>query len=447
MGDPIPIRLEVENMLEEGLGSGLGIEREAVSSLAPTVAEMHQRLLQHRQEGRLGFTELIVDRGLIGEINQVVDGILPYCENFVVLGMGGSALGNQALFQALTAPHYNLFSPLRQGRPRLFITNNVDPDEWMYLLENLDLTKTVFNVISKSGSTVETMALYLITQKQVEEAVGSSWPNHFIFTTSPHQGALYRIKEEEGITSLPIPENVGGRFSLFSAVGLLSSGVVGIHLPSLLEGAQAMDARCQNPDVWENPAYLRAALQYLAVKKGMGVSVLMPYAHALERVADWYLQLTGESLGKRYNRDGEEGYHGYTPVKAMGATDQHSQLQLYMEGPRDKVITFLETDAYEKEVEIPIMAEEEGLSYLGGHTLGRLLHTQRKATAQALAEAGRMNATLFLPKINEYYLGQLFYLFQLEVAGAGELFNVNAFNQPGVERGKEITRHLLGQSQ
>lgn len=446
MENRAPIRLDVANMLEERLGTGYGIKREEVSSLSDAVEKIHEKILLDREEGRLGFTELIQEGELLTDIQDVVEDISSFCENFVVLGMGGSALGNQALFQALRPPHYNLFSSLREGRPRLFITNNVDPDEWMYLLENLDLTKTVFNVISKSGTTTETMALYLITREMVEEKVGSSWPQHFLFTTSPHRGVLYQIKEEKGMTSLPIPENVGGRFSIFSAVGLLSSAVVGINIQEVLAGARAMDAQCQTSRIWENPAYLRAVLQYLAVKKGLGISVMMPYAYSLEVVADWYLQLAGESLGKRYNREGQEVFTGFTPVKAVGATDQHSQLQLYMEGPLDKVITFLEIGGYQAQVPIP-ETQIEGLSYLGGHTLGHLLKAEKQATAQALTESGRMNCTIFLPVVDAYHLGQLFYLLQLEVAMAGELYRINAFDQPGVERGKEITRQILRKNQ
>lgn len=434
---------DTTHMFKENLEGEKGISREEVSSLEERTEEIHQDLFQARERGELGFTELIRDMPMVQEIEEVAEGILPWCENFVIFGMGGSALGNLALFRGLRPPHYNLFENLRGGRPRLFITNNVDPVEWRVLLENLDLTKTVFNVISKSGSTAETMALYLIAKDLLEREVGDSWPEHFIFTTSKEKGELYNIKERMGITSLPIPENVGGRFSLFSAVGLLSSCVVGISIKEVLKGAVEMDNWCSSDSVWENPAYLKAILQYLAVKKGKNISIIMPYSHSLEYVADWYLQLAGESLGKRYTRDGEEVYTGYTPVKAVGATDQHSQLQLYMEGPDDKVITFLTVGGLTGDLEIPRM-EKGDLSYLGGHSLGHLLMTEKRGTEEALARTGRMTASIHLPSLEPTMIGQLLYMMELEIAFAGELYNINAFDQPGVELGKNLTRKMLG---
>lgn len=440
--DGVGLIFDPESMFEEKLGEGEGIRKEEVSSMEERTLEIHQKLLVDRREGRLGFTELIRDEEMVREIEEVAEGILPYCENFVILGMGGSALGNMALFRALRPPSYNLFEDLRKGRPRLFITNNVDPDEWKVLLDGLDLSKTVFNVISKSGSTAETMALYLITQELLEREVGERWPQHFIFTTSKDRGELYKIKERMGITTLPIPENVGGRFSVFSAVGLLSSAVVGIPIASIVKGAQVMDDWCSRAPLWENPAYLKAVLQYLALQKQKTISVIMPYAHALEYVADWYLQLAGESLGKRFNRDGEEVHTGYTPVKAMGATDQHSQLQLYMEGPKDKIITFLSVGTYPRDLQIPEI-EEGVLSYLGGHSLSHLLQTEKRGTERALTQTGRMNSSIHLPLLTESMIGQLLYMLQLEIAFAGELYHINAFDQPGVELGKKITRKDL----
>lgn len=443
-GDRVRLSFDPENMMETTLGGGQGIQEEEISLFEERTCQLHSQLQQAYKTGELGFMDLIYGEELVEEIEDIVEKILPWCENFVVLGIGGSALGNMALFRALRPPFYNLFAPLRGGRPRLFITNNIDPEEWKILLKNLHLKKTIFNVISKSGSTAETMALYFITQQLMQEEVGDDWPSHFIFTTSKTKGELYGIKEEKGITTLPIPENVGGRFSVFSSVGLLSSAVVGIDIGEVLKGAQEMDAWCSTDVLWDNPAYLKAVLSYLAVKKGKNISIMMPYAYSLEHVADWYLQLAGESLGKRFNRDKEEVFTGYTPVKAMGVTDQHSQLQLYMEGPFDKVITFLEVERFKEDLKIPEIWGG-GVSYLGGHQLSHLFITEKKGTQMALTEGGRMNATIKLPYVGEYTLGQLLYMLQLEVAFAGELYHINAFHQPGVELGKKITRQILSQ--
>ena len=441
------LRLNVENMKAESLGSQQGITSEELEALQERVLDGHQRLMDKEGKARAFIDLPLSQRKTVEEIEELVEERRGEFKNFVLLGIGGSALGNMALFRALKPAHYNLFSDLRSGYPRLFITNNIDPEEWALLLERIDPAETLFNVVSKSGSTAETMSLFMVARELVRERVGADWSDHFIATTGQAQGPLYQLASEAGIPLLYLPEQVEGRFSVFTAVGLLSSAFVNIDIRRLLAGAERMRQRCLDPQLENNPAYLNAALHYLAAKKGKKISVFMPYAHALEYTADWYRQLWAESLGKRYDRQGQEVYKGYTPVKALGATDQHSQLQLYMEGPKDKVITFLEVEEYRKDLQIPSSCSPQGLEHLSGHSLARLLQAEKKGTEEALTSAGRMNCTLTLPQINEDTMGQLLYLLQLQTACAGELENINAFNQPGVELGKRLTIDLLQRDQ
>jgi glucose-6-phosphate isomerase len=441
------ISLDVNNMFVNQVGNKHGIERKEVREYQEKADKIHKKLKQDRQEGQMGFMELPYQSDkLIAEIKKEAEELRGDFDNFVVIGIGGSALGNIALQTALNQPYYNLDEKKRDNRPRLFVPDNSDPVRIKALLESLDISRTVFNVITKSGSTAETMSQFLIARKAVADTVGEKdLARHFIATTSRNSGFLKVIAEREGFKTFYIPENVGGRFSVLTPVGLVSAAFCGVNIEELINGARAMEERCSEPDLWKNPAYLNGLLHYLAYQKGKTMSVMMPYAHKLKDIADWYRQLWAESLGKEKNRDGAKVNFGPTPIKALGATDQHSQVQLYMEGPYDKIITFIEVENFQAEMEIPKSYQDiAGVNYLGGHTLNELIKTEKKATELALTKRNRLNETIILPEISEYTVGQLLYMLELQTAFIGELFNVNAFNQPGVELGKVYTYGVLG---
>ena len=437
------IAVDVNNMFRQNLGGEGGLKLEQVERMKEEVEEAHRTL----SEDRPGFMELPFQQDdVVKRILQLSEERQDRYDNFVVLGIGGSALGNIALQSALNPPYYNENEDLRSGRPRLYVPDNVDPVRFDRLLATLDLERTVFNVISKSGTTAETMSLYLIARQRVAEEVGEeNVQEHFIATTSSHSGYLLKIARRENYPRFAIPDDVGGRFSVLSPVGLVSAAFCGIDIEGLLEGAADMARRCEEEDLWQNPAYLHGTLQYLAYQEGNKMSVMMPYSHQLRDVADWYRQLWAESLGKAENRRGESVNVGPTPIKALGATDQHSQIQLYMEGPDDKVINFIEVEEHGRDVEIPELYQDlDGVNYLGGHRLSNLLNTEKQATELALSSRGRMNSTIIMPRVNARTLGQLLYMLELETALAGDLFNINAFDQPGVELGKNYTYGVMG---
>ena len=363
--------------------------------------------------------------------------------DLVVLGIGGSALGPIALRTALLPSGWNsLPASNRDGRPRLHVLDNVDPITMAALLDRLELGATIFIVTSKSGGTAETMAQYLVVRDRLEKA-GRPAREHLIFVTDPEKGALRRIASEESIASVPIPPNVGGRFSVLTPVGLLPAAIAGIDIAGLLDGAGDMRKRCQSEDWRRNPAGAFAVLQWLAdTRRGRRCQVFMPYADGLRDMAAWFVQLWAESLGK-IRPDGTST--GPTPIAALGATDQHSQVQLFMEGPDDKTITFLRIVDGAQDVTIPrLHGNHPDLSYLGGHTLGELLEIERAATAGALASRGRMNMTLSLDRLDGWHLGGLIMLLEMATAFAGELYGINAFDQPGVELGKRFTYGMFG---
>lgn len=437
------LRYDFNNLLAERVGVH-GIGEAELKLLTPKIEEAANAIAKMP----LGFRELAYNTKLADEITVMASEIQERCDNFVVVGIGGSALGNIALHSALNHPEYNnLVRPPRRG-PRLFVPDNVDPDRINALLDAIDLDDTMFNVITKSGGTAETMSEFFVFREALIKKLGEErHVEHIVITTDPEKGELREIVGKFGYSSLPIPPDVGGRFSVLSAVGLLSAAVTGIDIHTLLNGAAEMDEICKkSKKLWENPALTGAALHYLMEKaKGTNVQVMMPYSHALRDVADWFRQLWAESLGKRVDRKGKVVHTGQTPEKALGATDQHSVMQLYIEGPFDKVITFLTVDEFETSVEIPHAFDEyEAVKYLGGHTLNELINAEQRATELALTQSGKPNCAIRLEKVDERGVGALLYLLEMQTAYAGELYNINAFDQPGVELGKDFTYGLMG---
>jgi glucose-6-phosphate isomerase len=356
--------------------------------------------------------------------------------DFVHVGIGGSALGPIALHRALNHPYYNLLAD-RRG-PRLHFAENTDPATLSAILDVADMTNTWVNVVTKSGSTAETMANFLVIRGALVEALGEdAYGERVVFTTDPEEGYLVRIAEREGIKTLQIPPDVGGRFSVLTPVGLFPAAVTGLDVDALLRGA----AQCASEVVergGDHPAIQGAAYYYLMdTARGRNVRVMMPYADSLDRLAAWFVQLWAESLGK-------EG-KGSTPHGAVGTTDQHSQVQLYMQGPQDKVIEVIEVEDHPQDLAIPKAYEDlEGVGYLGGHTMAELLNVECDATRRALTEAGRPNSTIKLGAIDEEHLGYLLQALEVQTAITGSLYGVNAFDQPGVEAGKQITYSRMG---
>ncbi len=441
------ITLDYNNMLRPRLGGERGIDPARLQELGERFREIHADVERRREEGELGFYQLANAGELVDQIEAFANGVGQAFENVVVLGIGGSALGTIALRNALRDPYWNeLDDDGREFFPRLFVLDNVDPATIAAFLRRVELRRTLFNVVSKSGGTAETMSQFLIVREALEAELNEGYRRHLLFTTDPERGVLRQLADAEGISTLPIPPNVGGRFSVLSAVGLLPAALVGIPVRELLEGAREMDERCRTDELTRNPAGLFAALQFLADRElGAPIQVMMPYSDRLRDVADWFRQLWAESLGKQTSLTGEEVFVGPTPVKALGATDQHSQVQLYVEGPFDKTITFLVEQNPAEDVQIPSLYGDVGeLGYLGGHTLGELLRTEKEATEEALRQRGRMNMTLELPTVDARAVGGLLHLLQIATVYAGALYGVDPLDQPGVELGKQLTYGIMG---
>ena len=415
-------------LIKSGLNSDLSIYQDKIN-------KAHQLILHQRKNDILGFYNLPEKN--TERINNYISTIDKDFDNIVVLGIGGSALGNKALYSALRIE--------KSLSKKLFVADNVDPSLIYDILSQIELKRTLFNVVTKSGTTAETMSVFLIILQILKEAYPKDYKKHIVVTTDKEKGFLRQIIRNEGYYDFEVPDNVGGRFSVLTDVGLLSSAFVGINIDDLLAGAATMRDLCASPDINQNPAYLMGLTHYLYMKEGKNISVMMPYANSLYDMADWYRQLWAESLGKKYNLQNEEVFVGQTPVKALGTTDQHSQVQLYREGPNDKVTTFLTVDSFKHDYNIPLIyPERDEVNYLGGQNLSKLLNTERLATEIALSKSDRPNCNITFPKINEKNLGEFIMLYEIMTVFTGALLEIDPLDQPGVEEGKIATYALMG---
>jgi glucose-6-phosphate isomerase len=441
------MKLSYGRMFQDRLDGVHGLSRTVLAELAGRFPAVQDEVRSRRGLGEYGFYDLAHQTETVAGIRRFAEGVGQAFDHVLLLGIGGSALGAKALVNALRPPAWNeLSDEAREYFPRLTVLENVDPVTIAAALARIDPRRVLVNVVSKSGGTAETLAQYLVVREWLEKAVGAeAAPRHLVFTTDPAKGPLRQMAEQEGIAALEVPASVGGRFSVLSPVGLLPAALVGIDVEGLLRGAQGALARAETDDLLQNPAGLHAGLLWAAdARLGSRIHVLMPYCDGLREFAAWYCQLWAESLGKRVDRAGSEVCAGPTPVAALGATDQHSQVQLYMEGPYDKVVTFVRVDGAD-DLTIPArpgMSEE--LAYLGGKTIGALLRAEQEATAAALSRMGRMNSTITLPRLDAEVLGELFMFFQLATGYAGVWYGVNPFDQPGVELGKKLTFASMG---
>jgi glucose-6-phosphate isomerase len=445
------ITLRYGRMFQDQLDGEHGLGRARLAELAQRFGVIRQEVQGRRAAGEYGFYKLVDQDATVRQIKTFAEGLGQAHDHVLVLGIGGSALGTKALLTALRRPGWNEWDD--EGRdffPRLTILENVDPTSVRAALDRIDARRVLVNVISKSGGTAETMAQYMVVRRWLDDALGDASVRHLVFTTDPARGALRELANRDRIATLDVPPDVGGRFSVLSPVGLLPAALVGIDVEGLLAGARRAVERAEADDLLQNPAALYAALHWAAdTELGAGVHVLMPYTDRLREFAEWYRQLWAESLGKRVNRQGKVVHVGPTPVAAVGATDQHSQVQLFMEGPFDKIITFATVDDLGADVPIPELPDSAGplppdLDYLRGHSLGALLQAEYEATSTALAQMGRMSCTLSLPDLSPASVGEAIMFFQLATGYAGAWYGIDPFDQPGVELGKRLTYAAMG---
>jgi glucose-6-phosphate isomerase len=407
-----------QKVLNENIAALDGYNRELTSAPYP---------FMKLPETRFQFNEMKI---LAGTIKK--KGI----KNLVLLGIGGSALGTETIFNALLHPFHNYDNNVRGEKPRYFIVDNIDPHKINAIIEIIkpEIEKTLLVVISKSGETPETISQFMIF-KELMKNKGSDFHERIILITDKEKGILNKIANRDGYRTLNVPDGVGGRFSVLTPVGLFPAIVMDIDVNEIMNGAQAMLTHIKVKTGMDNMAFALAATLYSMDKQSKSIHVIMPYCERLSGFADWFRQLESESLGK--------GGKGPTPTKSVGVTDQHSQLQLYIDGPKDKCVMFF----YSAQDKRPIpdsFPYLDDVAYLAGKDLLELFHAEFQGTGLSLTDAGTPNFTLAVEEITGYTLGALFSLFEMVILYLGVLYKVNAFDQPGVEQGKVYTKAIMG---
>ncbi|RKY24605.1 MAG: glucose-6-phosphate isomerase [Planctomycetota bacterium] len=444
------IRLYWKNATAKVVGDEHGITPADLAAVEGKLAQAHAAVVGQCRTGQLGYAALPTNVDYKTSVKKLVDKFKGNTTDMVVLGIGGSALGNIALQQALNPVTYNLLTEKQRGGPRLFVLDNVDPSLVGDTLKSLGrrLPTTLINVISKSGETAETASQFMIVREMLRKKLGEHYAQRIVATTDAHSGTMHEIAAAEGIDMLPVPGDVGGRFSVLSPVGLFSAAMCGIDIDELLAGADSCRQVVEVMDLMQNPAAVLAAAKYIMfTEKNKPMHVMMPYSNRLYMLADWYRQLWAESLGKRVDRDGREIFTGPTPIKALGTTDQHSQVQLYREGPNDKFTVFVEVKKHPRDVRVPDSFEQiPGLTYLRKQTLSKLLAAEKVATEYAMAQSARPSVTITFPEINARHVGQFLFLYEFATSIMGEMLNINAYDQPAVELGKKATFALMGRA-
>ncbi len=373
----------------------------------------------------------------------------------VSLGIGGSFLGNKVLFDVFCGEFWNTWTKeKRKGLPKVYFSGqNIDPRRTGDIINHLkamaEVTKShegrkykvCLICISKSGGTLDTMSNFMVMYDEFMKY--DDIDVEVVAVTDPNMEKKTLLKQlacDMNWPTFAVPDGVGGRFTVFCEVGLSTAAVIGMDIEKFLEGAKHMDEACQNDDIWQNPAMLNAALKFAAAQKhGRNIEVMMPYGDYLKSLSEWYIQLLAESLGKQFDKDGKEVCYGRTPLVAVGTTDMHSQTQQHQEGALDKVVQFIKVANWKNDLTIPnVFPNYERLAGISGVTMGEALEVARQSNSDALKSNKRFNACFTLPELNEYHLGELLYLLAMSVAYEGELANVDAFNQPGVEAYKRI---------
>ena len=436
------------NLFTLGLGGVVGdgkiapfISEEQLLSLEEPLRRAEDRLRGNAEKGTPGYGWMNLPYADIEPVREAAEKLGDF-DSIVQVGIGGSALGNLMLNNAFLHPYHNELSRRERKTPRFYMADNPDPTSLSAIWDCIDPERTAFIVVSKSGSTAETIAIFVWFFDLLSKKIGREKAlAQFIFITDPEKGILRELASKGALGSLSVPPDVGGRFSVFSPVGLLAAMALDLPVTDLLDGARRMDERLKmGKGMWENPAWILAALHVLHFGEGRPMTVTMPYCDGLERFSEWHAQLWGESLGKAGK--------GSTPIRALGAIDQHAQVQLYVGGPDDKLFTLIDVKGKRPEMEIPAIgsAELSLVSYLGAHTFSNLLSVEAQSTAAALMKARRPVIWLEMPLLDGVRLGAMVFLYEMVTALAGLLFEVDPFDQPGVEQGKRYTYGLMGRA-
>lgn len=424
------LTLDIKGTLAKVITPSHGIPDQEFSAIRSSIRRYTEEWLSEREKGQHAWSMNPYDKETVAAVKQLSDTVKSESiQTIVWIGIGGSGLGPrvmQEVFESSTSPAF-------------IVIDTIDPATLDMHLKLIDWKSAFIVVVSKSGSTLETMAAFFACYERLKDAVKSRSENRVIAITDPEGGPLKAFANAHSIRTLAIPPNVGGRFSIFTPVGLLALGLLGGDIGQFIRGAKEMDTHCQETTLARNPAASLAAVQYLLdTRRNYPIRVIMPYGDKLLSMGRWEQQLLAESLGK------VDGFNPI-PVAAIGTQDQHSLLQQWMAGPRKSWHLFLR-EIDKPRLEVP-KSLPDAFSYIGNKTFGQLLDACYEGTSQALTSAKRPHVTISLQRLDEYHLGQLFFLLMTEVVYLGKLYRINIYGQPAVEIGKQITRGILSKGQ
>lgn len=372
-----------------------------------------------------GFFHLPQNKDLLNETKAVYEK-MKHKKYFIHVGIGGSALGPDMFLKALGS---------KKGVEFIFV-NNIDPDDLHRQLSKVKIKDALIYIVSKSGTTAETVAAMSILAGELNKAGVSEdqYQDYFVFCTDPVRGDLRKISSQWSVQTLSVPANIGGRFSVLTPVGFLPMLFAGIDAEKVLNGAAQIQKKLTDPN--EGKDFFRLACWIKTLHdKGVNQTVMMPYSSLLKEFSAWFVQLWAESLGK----DGK----GLTPIPAYGATDQHSQIQLFMEGPNDKTLFLIEVENFSKDFSLKNNISGEAFQMLSPFNLSTLMKAEFEGTLAALKENQRHVVHLKISAVNEEALGQLVLFFECLTVLIGRIIKVDPFNQPGVEGGKKYANSWL----
>lgn len=420
------LHVDITGSLAKTLSPSVGITDQEITGLRTSMKRFVGEWADESAAGRHAWTQDIHNDMMLHTVTDIAKRIKKdKIQTVLWIGIGGSGLGPRVIQEAFETPNTVEF----------IVVDTVDPATLQMYLEIVDWKQTLVVVVSKSGGTLETMSAFFLYWDALKVAFGRRAASRVIAITDPEEGYLRKFSEEHAIEILPIPREVGGRYSIFSPVGLLPMALLDGDVMQFAQGAADMDELCRREMLEENPAALLASAQFLLdTKKGYPVRVIMPYSYRMQSVGRWNQQLVAESLGKT------EVFNPI-PQAAVGTQDQHSLLQQWMQGPRKFWHVFIR-EVEKPHIFVPTDVDDEW-RYIAGKSFGQLMDAFSDGTAQGLTAAKRPHATISITRMDEYHLGQLFYCLLAEVVFLGKLYRIDPYGQPGVELSKNIAKDIL----
>jgi glucose-6-phosphate isomerase len=442
------LTLDFTNCLASSIGATHGLTNAEMDTLIAKIPKHHENVAELRSTGESSWFDL-PNQDTTALKKQIKEHLGKW-ENLVIVGIGGACISARSLLDTLAPLHLNLLPPAqRKKAPRIFYIDNADPATVNQTLAVIDPKKTLFQFISRSGTTAETNALLLWLLPWLRKKAGKNAPDkQVVILTDPDRSPAAEVAAKEGVTVLPIAENIGTRFGVFSNSALFPAALCGLDIDALLAGAQEMERRCWHGDAWANPAYMHSLIHYLLTRKRRKtIHATVAFDGRMKGIIEWYDHLLAVSLGKMLNRKGKAVHVGPTPSSCIGPNGLHGFMQLYAEGPFDKVTTFITVKDHGSDLAIPkAHPKVEPFAYLGGHSLSEMVEASYLTAAQDITSSGRPNMTIILDSISPQAIGCLFYMLQLSTVMSAELYGIDPFNQPGIDLGKQGIYATLGRS-